>query len=533
MGQDTKHAVPEDSRFWERPVSCPSSRSLHSLTVRRTGQPRKCREYHVVTCMGNNHELGVYNNSVDAVERALLERYFLCDVDGTFEPALCVDKSEFETNGLEKFKRLVVNEVRKTATVITLREVVQQYRGPKYRIYESAYKSLLRKRINRKDAKLKPFTKFEKQSLSKAPRIINPRSPRYNLVLGKYLKTNEKKYYKAINLAWGERTGHTVIKGLNVYESAAVMKEKWEVFNDPVAVGLDAKKFDMHVGVESLKYEHSYYNMTFGAAQLAKILTWQLHNVGRAYCADGEVDFKIPGTRCSGDLNTSLGNCILMCALFFDLCEELNIKAELANNGDDCVLFMERKDLMKLMNAVVPYFMRKGFRMTVEKPVFVFEEIEFCQSKPVLLPAGWAMVRNVRTCLKKDPMCLMPIPNEKVWRKWLGAVGECGLSLVSGCPVLQSFYGCFHRNGVSSSQSFKTAVFKNTGTMERGAGLGLKPRTVTASARASFYRATGITPDYQIELELYYDKMMIGGIDQNNVRDGMVENTPLPFIRHL
>lgn len=483
--------------------------------------------------MGNNHDLGVYNNSVDTVERALLERYFLCEVDGEFLPALSVSSRAFETAGLTRFRQKLVSEVRETATVLRLRDVVKEYRGPKYRIYEAAYRSLMRSRVNPKDAKLKPFTKFEKQSLSKAPRIINPRSPRYNLMLGKYLKVNEKKFYRAINLAWGEHTSHTVIKGLNVFESAEVLRAKWNRFRDPVALGLDAKKYDMHCGVEALQYEHSVYNRTFNRKELERLLSWQLYNVGRAYCADGEVNFRVRGTRCSGDLNTSLGNCVLMCGMLFELCEELGIEAELANNGDDCVLFLDRADLARLMARVVPYFVTKGYRMTVEKPVDVFEQVEFCQSRPVSLPGGWAMVRNVRTCLNKDPMCLIPIQNNKVWRKWLGAVGECGLSLVPGCPVLQSFYGCFHRNGTRAGTRFKETVFRNTSAMERGAGLGVAVTDVTPGARASFYRATGITPAYQIELELYYDRMVIGGIDRGNVRDGMVENTPLPFIRHL
>jgi len=391
----------------------------------------------------------------------------------------------------------------------------------------------MRSNVNRKDAKLKPFTKFEKQSLSKAPRIINPRSPRYNLSLGRYLKTNEKRFYHAINLAWGNRTPHTVIKGLNVREAAAVMRNKWDVFLDPVAIGLDAKKFDMHCGIDSLQYEHSVYNRTFMCRRLAKLLSWQLHNVGRAYCADGEVSFRVPGTRCSGDLNTSLGNCVLMCALLFELCGELAVKAELANNGDDCVLFVEREDVERLLQRVTPFFASKGFRMTVETPVDVFEQVEFCQSRPVMLGTSWVMVRNVRTCLNKDPMCLIPIQNDKVWKKWLGAVGECGLSSVSGCPVLQAFYNCFMRSGTTASSKFKTNIFRNSGVLERSAGLTSLVREITPTARASFCRATGITPAYQIELEAYYDKVVIGGIDPNNVRDGMVENTPLPFIRHL
>lgn len=511
----------------------PASRPTHSLTVRRNGQSTKCREYHVVSRMGGPHELGVFNNGVSAVERAMVERYFLCKVGDEFLPALETKRRDWESKYLTQFRQQVVVDVRQYATVLSLYEVVMRYTGAKRRVYESAHRSLLRRCLNRKDAHLRPFTKFEKQLLTKAPRIINPRSPRYNLVLGRYLKAAEKYYFTAINKVWGAHTDHTVIKGMNVFESAKVMKAKWDRFRNPVAIGLDASKFDMHVSVEALLYEHSFYNRTFNSAELAELLSMQVHNKGRAFCRDGEVSFRMPGTRSSGDLNTSLGNCIIMCSLIWAMCQELGIEAELANNGDDCVLFVEREVLSDVLAKVPHYFHKYGFRMTVEDPVYEFEKVEFCQSRPVELKTGWAMVRNVRTCLKKDPMCLISVQNNKVWRKWLGAVGECGLASVPGCPVLQSFYGAFKRAGVKATSRFKEGLFKNTGVLERCNGVDQVDSEITDNARASFFRATGITPDYQMALEAYYEKIEIGGVDESLYGNGVAEVRPPAFLRHL
>lgn len=490
------------------------------------------RRYHVVPRMGPNHDLGVYNNGVHAVERAMIERYFLCEVsEGKFERALPTRRREWNTDLLKRFRKMVVDEVKPVATVLTLRQVVECYTGAKRKIYQRAYQSLMRHCINGGDAHIRPFTKFEKQSLSKAPRIINPRSPRYNLYLGKWLKKAEKIFYGAINKAWGERTDHTVIKGMNVRESARVLKQKWDCFRKPVAIGLDAKKFDMHVSTNALEYEHSYYKSVWMDPMLASLLDMQLINSGIARCDDGIVHFRMRGTRASGDLNTSLGNCIIMCSAIWALCQELDIKAELANNGDDCVLFVEEEDVEKVMSKVDGFFRRIGFRMTTETPVTEFEEIEFCQSHPVYCVGGWMMVRNVRTCLKKDPMCLLPMPNDKIWRKWLGAVGECGLATVPGCPILQSFYRCFKRNGAASTEGFKTHVFKNTSMFERM--LDDKEAPVTDESRASFYRAFGITPDMQIAVEDYFDHFVIGGVEGADIREGVVEVMPPAFLRHL
>lgn len=509
-----------------------ASRPAHSLTVRRNGQSCKQREYHVVPRMGDNHDLGVFNNEVRMVERALIERYFLCKVGDQFLPALQTRKESWEEKYLTTFRQRVVELVRLVATPISLLEVVQCYTGAKRRVYENAWRSLMRCGVNRKDATLRPFTKFEKQSLLKAPRIINPRSPRYNLCLGRYLKKSEKLYFEAINKVWGEHTPHTVIKGMNVFESATVMRAKWDRFAHPVAVGLDASKFDMHVGVNTLEYEHSFYNRTFRSAELARLLSWQVHNKGVAYCPDGEVRFRMPGTRSSGDLNTSLGNCIIMCSLIWAMCQQLGVEAELANNGDDCVLIFESEALEAVLEYVPTFFRTYGFRMTVEEPVTVFEQIEFCQSHPVRLGRGWAMVRNVRTCLRKDPICLIPIPNTRVWTRWLGAVGECGAASVPGCPILSSFYRCFERCGEKAGVRFKAHIFRNTGTLERCEGLD-GDDAITNDARVSFYRAFGVSPDYQIAVEQYFDSFVICGVDDVDWQDGLVELRPPVFLRHL
>jgi len=483
--------------------------------------------------MGPPHGYGVFNNCVRAVERALVERYFLCKVGNEFLPALRTNPEEWERPGLARFRSKVVDEVAKLATVVTLRQVVDSYTGPKRRVYERAWRSLHRRALCPADAHLRPFTKFEKQLLSKAPRIINPRSPRYNLALGQYLKKAEKLYFRAINDAWNSVTDHTVIKGLNVRDSAAVLRSKWCRFKRPVALGLDATKYDMHVGVNALKYEHSFYNRVFGDGFLEKLLEMQLYNKGVARCPDGEVSFSVEGTRCSGDLNTSLGNCLLMCALIYAMCDELGVTAELANNGDDCVLMFEECDLELVLEAVPEFFSRYGFRMQVEDPVYEFEQVEFCQSRPVRLVDGWTMVRNVRTCLQKDPICLIPIQNERVWKKWLGAVGECGLATVPGCPVLQSFYGAFVRNGVKARAKFVEHVHRNTSAIERREGLHVQPSVVTDEARVSFYRAFGIMPDMQVELEKYYDSIDFLSVADCERQRGEVELKLIPMLRHL
>lgn len=69
--------------------------------------------------------------------------------------------------------------------------------------------------------------------------------------------------------------------------------------------------------------------------------------------------------------------------------------------------------------------------------------------------------------------------------------------------------------------------------LERQSGLDAKWTEVTPEARASFALAFGITPDYQIALEEYYDNFQIGSMNEVDYQIDMVEVAPPAFIRHL
>jgi len=491
------------------------------LCVRRNGMPSKDRKFVVATGLGPDHNLGVYNNNTNTLERAFVERYFFCAEGGGFRPALSVPSNAFRTSAFRQFLHTVVNNMPNLPR-LSRQQVVDRYTGRKRVIYEQALLSLQRKSLCDKDARLTSFVKFEKQDVSKAPRVINPRTPRYNLCLGRYLKHAEKPFFTAINEAFGGHTGATVIKGFNADKSAQLLKSKWDRFRQPAAVGLDATKFDMHVSMEALQYEHSFYKLLFpGSKELRCLLGQQLRNSGHAYLPDGQVDFKMRGTRCSGDLNTSLGNCLLMCAMIHVYARIRGTTIELANNGDDCVVFLERGDLTKFMRGLDTWFRGQGFAMVCEEPVFEFEQVEFCQTHPVQLSTGWRMMRNHTAVLRKDPMCLVPIQNDGVYQKWLYAVGECGLKLGQGCPVQQSFYDLLHRSGRVCTEGFKEAVIRGSTWAQRIDGLGTAE--VTPLSRVSYYYAFGLLPDEQVELERFYREGRVGPIDLKGVeRDALV-----------
>jgi len=181
---------------------------------------------------------------------------------------------------------------------------------------------------------------------------------------------------------------------------------------------------------------------------------------------------------------------------------EVGVKINLANNGDDCVVFMDKKDLQKFQLTLDSWFHDMGFIMTSETPVYNFHEIEFCQCKPVFGSNGLIMCRNVDKAREKDSMCMLDLSNEFAARKWLKAVGECGLALCSGVPIMQELYSAYNRNGLKSNMT--QSVGWESGMYFMSKGLHARYSRVTEEARVSFYHSFGYTPDEQVALEEYY-----------------------------
>lgn len=391
-----------------------------------------------------------------------------------------------------------------TPTPVVARESYHElYVGRKRNIYRQACESLLLKAVNSRDAIVSTFLKAEKinfaAKVDPAPRVIQPRSPRYNLEVGRYLKLFEKRLYCAFERVFGYRV---ICKGLNATEVAAVMRSNWESFKQPVAIGLDASRFDQHVSSDALRWEHSVYNAVFNSAELRRLLKMQILNRGVARTEDYRLDYTVDGCRMSGDINTSLGNCLIMSSIVIAYCEAKGINFRLSNNGDDCVLFVNQDQLTHLA-GIDDWFLEFGFTLTREDPVYVFEKVVFCQCQPVYTSTGWRMVRDPFTAMSKDSVSLLGWDNPDAIKQWANAIGTCGLSLTRGVPVWQQWYERLVRAGRDASTGARELVeASGMGYMARGITGG----RITAESRYSFYLAFGLTPDAQVALESEYSE---------------------------
>jgi hypothetical protein len=332
-------------------------------------------------------------------------------------------------------------------------------------------------------------------------RVISPRSPRFNVELGRYLKPLEKLLYKSVGDVFGEPT---ILKGYNAARTAEILRMKWEKYGKPIAVSIDAKRFDQHVSTQALEWEHSIYNGHYKSKYLRMLLKKQLVNHCFGRCSDGKLKYVVRGTRMSGDMNTALGNCLIMCAMVKAYCDELHIPDySLANNGDDCVVIMEQEHIARFMVNLQRWFNQMGFDMEVEVPVTEFEEIDFCQAHPVFGGDGFVMVRNPSISLSKDAIAVKPLHNAKIYNRWVGTVGDGGLALTGGIPVVQEYYQALRRAS-KGARRLEGEPTLESGMMIMAKGMHRDYREPDWRTRVSFYKAFGIMPDDQRKLESYY-----------------------------
>jgi len=461
----------------------------------------KPRRLHSISELSGNLTLGVNNADIGTAECALLTRMYYCKVGEDFVAPPPVDKGLF-TETLAEFRKELFKKIRRP-TKSTSQEIVDSYTGRKRTIYENALKGLVELGLSRDDARSIMFVKMEMVNPEKAPRCIQPRNPRYNLALGRYIKPAEHRIYDGIRRVYGD--GPTVMKGYNVSEIGAIARGKWRSFVKPVAIGLDATKFDMHVSPAALAWEHGVYRSLFkNDRNLNRLLRWQMNNKGAAYCEDGSLKYTVRGKRFSGDMNTGLGNCLLMCAMVYAYAQSRGVQIKLLNNGDDCVVIMEEEDMEVFNDGLDQWFLEMGFRMVAEAPVYELHQIEFCQMHPIEIGEECRMVRNVPTSLRKDTLTVHDLRNAATREKWCTAVGTCGLWLTGGVPVVQDFYQAYQRIGCMRQSKILNDPTFATGMRLMSKGMEEHHREPDAWTRVQVFEAWGITPDEQTALELYY-----------------------------
>jgi DNA-binding transcriptional regulator YhcF (GntR family) len=368
--------------------------------------------------------------------------------------------------------------------------VLSRKKGGKFYTYQRALESLKSKPITECDATLKMFIKNERMSdPDKAPRAIQARNPRYNLELQTYINVIEDYVFhlpidKAVST-----------KCYDQDRKAQCLKFAWDEFAEPVAILADHSRFDSRIHSEWLKAEHEYYKSFFpGDDYLSWLLKFQLHNHG---ATRNGVSYSIRGSRASGDANTSIGNSIVNLAIIAYWLK--GIRYRVLVDGDDSVIIIEASDLHKVDMKRLEGM---GFGTTTGL-AYEFEEIDFCQCKPVLCADGWRMVRNPQRVIDRSTVCIdANYTRLDLFKRWLRSVGECELSINRGVPVLQSFAKFLIRC------SDRSITLRDVDMTNRKSSRDYS-HVITEDARRSFAKAFHMSIGQQIDFENYFDKLVL------------------------
>jgi hypothetical protein len=444
------------------------------------------------------HTCYVHNNCVGNEEASLCNRHLQ-------------ELPEPTREGIRGMRRhaLRAMAVFEPVAPISPEEFWKDYSGPKRSRYVNAWESLKTQPLRRSDAYLSSFIKAEKTNpfakCNPDPRLIQARSPRYNIEVGRWLRPMFKQF-KKLKDPVGTRI---IVKGLNMVDRAALAVEKWSRFDCPVWIKMDASRFDAHLALPKLLILHSVYNHCARDREFARRLAWQRKNRGRTA---GGIRYTSIGRRCSGDFDTGDGNSLDMTFEVKDVMEYLGIHKWAGSiDGDDVGIIIERKHLGYFRKNISQAFLRLGTEMKVEGIAFELSEVSQCQSSLLELePCKWLFVRDWKKVLSQDTSGMKHWGQPSVVRSMLKTVGIGSLAMFVGLPILQEYALALLRLGGNSKVRSDLILLDDLAhrfqvecrdAFNQFAMGNVRPKFVSTFARLSFARTFGVTTEQQLHIE--------------------------------
>jgi len=366
----------------------------------------------------------------------------------------------------------------------TIQQVLNSKRGSKRKTYKRAYLKYNMRGLIRRDYEINMFVKYERMSIRdpfKPPRAIQARGPVFNLVLQQYILPYAKYLIRDDTLQH-----RYVTKGMDGYAVASLLHRGWSTFRRPVAKLLDHDRFDSRANRDWTVPMHEYVNMHYRHTKCAEMLS----HLGQSKCVSlhGLV-YHADDTVFSGDVTTGDGNSTINKALITDYTDGIDCFVVL--NGDDSVIMLEFDDLEELDRRDLQQY---GFH-TKSSTVYEFNDIEYCQCKPVKTINGWLMVRDPMRVMSRSTVCLQPY-SEKYLLSWFASVGDCEMSCNQGVPILYAFSQYLRR------ASNKLITLTDDIRFHRI--VGDYSTIITDETRISFYMSFSYHPSLQVQLEEYF-----------------------------
>lgn len=432
-------------------------------------------------------------------------------------------------NGIRR-TRAVCREIAKNLGTFkreSLDKILSYYKGRKLTIYTDALNSLSQRPLRRKDGNIQAFVKCERFAPTKKdnpdPRLIQARSPRFGVVISRYIKSPERQLYRYEGTDTRSRS-RLIAKGLNSQQRGALARYKWNSFKEPVVMSIDLSRFDQHVSKELLQVEHEFYELLTPYKELHEILKWQINN--KCTTRSG-VKYTANGRRMSGDMNTALGNCILMIAMTTAFVRNLGFGTEsvpydLLDDGDDCLIFIERKDIHKIKQNITNFYLSVGHEVKVENIAYHFEDIEFCQAHPVMVSGKWKFVQNPFKTLSHRMTGFSNWQSSP--RRMCTTLGKAELAISEGVPILQELGTTLLRLGGGAKVLNLEDDIVRRAKMERRDWGSAERTTISVDTRLSFCKAFKIPAHLQLAIEAELRRYHFDPGDRPEVRPPYYSN---------
>lgn len=387
-------------------------------------------------------------------------------------------------------------------------ETAQSYKGMLRRRYTEAERSLrVDGPVTRRDALLGAFLKAEKFGYEKygKPRMIFPRSPRYNLALASFLKPFEHWLWGTLTARrlFGGSNTRVVAKGLNATARGNLIVKKMRNLASCEVFEVDGAAFEAHVDRWQLEQgEHPVYLAAHGGdAELARLLSRQLVNEG---VTNNGVRFSRSGGRASGDFNTGMGNTLIMLAVVVAVLRHLNVPFDVLADGDNALVFLRQCDSGRVRACFAPLsLLFSGHEMVLEKSTCIPEQVRFGQSAPVeTSPGCWKMVRDWTKVISQMTSNHAHLNQPKFVAPYVRGVAQCELAIHAGIPVAQA-YAARLIQLTDGTRAVDDSFYRDYEVLgvEVGRRGEAKFREPTTLARESFARAFGLEPQEQLLLE--------------------------------
>lgn len=246
---------------------------------------------------------------------------------------------------------------------------------------------VLREGITERDAVVKNFVKRETSHKYTDPRNISPRSDKYVAVMGPYIAAIEAR----------SKTCPFLIKGLTPAARAIKMHP---LVGFRHFVEIDYTRYDQSINLDILRiFEHKVLRAPFSGDHLDYLTCLRLAQTTKGVSQFG-TRYTVEGTRCSGDVHTSIANGLLGRFLLWVCLRKLPPDSWCSfHEGDDGAVGVH-PDVLDQVVYNLQFLSCLGFNAKI-KVCDNLEEVMFCGRRLIPTSKGITSICDVTRTLRK------------------------------------------------------------------------------------------------------------------------------------